>query len=463
LKHHSYSLRRRLLASLLVSMLVILGAVGFFANFVSQHEADEIFSARLATSARVLEALLARQLEKATLARPVVIQLPPELETSKDDRGTESGHPYEGKIAFQVWNEDGVLLAKSASSPDDRLGPIIAGFHEHRAGQDLWHVFALKSGPIWIFAAEKHDVRDEMADEISLSILTPLIVGSLLLLVIVNAIALQSIKPVEELAEGISSRDPASLQPIALAKAPVELEPVIRELNKLLIRVQEAFSREQHFIDSAAHELRTPITAFQLHVQNALTAETMEAKNASLASALDASRRAARLAEQLLVFSRISAKDGAEARRPISMADVCRDVALMLEPITQTRSQSIHLELRSEATISGEKSKLERLVRNLIENASQYGPSPGVIGVSVDRQGDWLEVGIDNGGPAITEEEKARIFIPYYRTPGSKSAGSGLGLSIAKEIVLQHDGEISVEDKTPGHGVRFVMRFALQR
>lgn len=444
-------------------MLVILGAVGYFANLVSQQEADEIFSARLATSARVLESLLARQLEKVTLSRPIVIELPSALETSANDKPNEAGHPYEGKIAFQVWNDDGLLLAKSASSPDERLGPTTPGFHEHRTGVDLWHVFALKSGGVWIFAAEKHDVRDEMSDEISFTILTPLIVGGLLLLVIVNAIALQAIRPVEELTAAISSRDPASLQPITLEKSPVELQPVIRELNGLLYRVKQAFSREQHFIDSAAHELRTPITAFQLHVQNALSAETMDAKNASLESALDASRRAARLAEQLLVYSRISVQDGSEERKPVAMSDVCVEVTAMMEPIVQLRDQSITLHIATKAAVNGEKSKLERLIRNLVENASHYGASPGVIGISVAQEGDRLVVAIENDGRPISDEDKARIFIPYYRAPGATSSGSGLGLSIAQEIVLQHDGEIVVEDKTPGCGSRFVVRFPVYR
>lgn len=441
-------------------MLLILGAVGFFANSVSQHEADEIFSARLATSARVLEALLARQLEKATLARPIVIELPPELESKDGSPPSEAGHPYEGKMAFQVWSADGVLLAKSASSPDERLGPLIPGFHEHSADRTLWHVFALKSGTVWIFAAEKHDVREEMADEISISILTPLIIGSFLLLAVVNYIAIRSIRPIEELAGAISSRDPASLQPIRLASTPVELEPVTRELNKLLIRVREAFSREQQLIDAAAHELRTPITAFQIHVQNALSAETLEEKNASMKSALDASRRAGKLAEQLLDYSRISS-DTLEDKQKLCLADICRDAVHMMRAITQAREQTISVRIDSESRVFGNKDKLERLLRNLIENASLYGVSPGDIHVAVSERANHLYLAVENDGPAIPQAEKDRIFIPYYRALGTKISGSGLGLAIVREIVVQHGGEIHVEDKEPGRGARFVLKLPI--
>ncbi len=219
----SHSSRVRLLLSLLVSMLLILGTVGYVANDVSQHETDEVFSARLATSARVLEALVAGSLEIATVEQPIVIRLPPELERGGGDKPTASGHPYESKIAFQVWNSEGKLLARSNTSPADSLGPQRPGFHEHRVGNELWKVFSLQSGKLWIFAAERNDVREELADEISLSILTPLVIGGIVLLVVVNLLALQAIKPVEALALGISRRDPASLEHIAMPGAPTEL------------------------------------------------------------------------------------------------------------------------------------------------------------------------------------------------------------------------------------------------
>ena len=454
-----YSSRVRLLLSLLVSMLLILGTVGYVANEVSQHETDEVFSARLATSARVLEALVAGSLEIATVEQPIVIRLPPELERGGGDKPNASGHPYESKIAFQVWNSEGKLLARSNTSPADSLGPQRPGFHEHRVGNELWKVFSLQSGKLWVFAAERNEVREELADEISLSILTPLAIGGIVLLVVVNLLALQAIKPVEALALGISRRDPASLEPIALPGAPSELEPVIRELNELLTRVQEAMSREQRFIDSAVHELRTPIAAVQLHVQNAMAADNPRDKESSLQDALAASRRVTRLAEQLLDYSRVSASAGMEERGPINLRELCLEAAAMLRPILDRRQQRLEILDATDAVIVADKGRLERVVRNLVDNASQYGATPGVIGLSVRKAGDRAELVVENEGKAIPEQEKGRIFIPYYRALGSDSFGSGLGLAIVQEIVNQHHGSIRVEDKSPGNGTRVTVAF----
>lgn len=452
-----YSIRRRLLWSLLLSMLVVLGSLGYLSKSVTQEETEEIFSARLATSARVLEALLARQLEKATLANPIVIELPEEIGGAAGDAPNPAGHPYENKIAFQVWRGDGVMLARSSSAPSEPLGPLVSGFHEHHADSVLWKVFALRSGGVWVLAAEKDEVQQEMIQEITLSIISPLLLGGIALLVVVNLVALRAVKPVEALAKSISDREPSSLRPIRLPNTPVELLPVINELNALLGRVGDAFSREQRLIDSAAHELRTPISAVHLHIQNALNAPQEQERNASLQQALGASRRAAKLAEQLLVYSRVSASAGMEDKSAVALDVVCRDMIEVLRPVLESHQQQVDIQVAGLPVVYAEATKLERLARNLIENAAQHGVKPGLIVLSIVQAEGKVVLTVSNDGPAIPEPEKSRIFIPYYRIVGTSTFGSGLGLSIVQEIVTQLSGSVRVEDISPGRGARFVV------
>lgn len=454
-----YSLRERLLWSLFVSMLLVLGSIGLVANQVSQHEADEVFSARLATSARVLEALLAPSLSKATLAQPIVITLPEELEHAETDRPTSMGHPYESKLAFQVWSDEGLLLAKSATAPTDMLGPRVAGFHEHLVNNEIWQVFTLQSGALWIFAAEKNDVREEMAGELSLAILTPLALGGVLLLLVTNFLAIRSVKPVRSLAKSISQREPNSLDPIGVSNMPRELQSVVSELNALLSRVRSAFIREQRFTDSAAHELRTPIAAIHIHLQNAEAATRPEEIKESVAQALEASRRAKKLAEQLLVYSRVSSSVGLEHKSPLDLVEVSRQVVGMMSPIVAQREQRIEMSGTGPVMLQGERTKIESLIQNLIENASLYGASPSVISLSIVKRDKEIVLTVENDGRAIPDDEKAKVFIPYYRTPGSKVSGTGLGLAIVQEIANQHGAQVEIQDRTPGAGVRVCVTF----
>ena len=107
-----YSIRRRLIVRTMACMLLILGGISLAAHWFARYESEEFFSARLASSARVLETLVAHQLETATIGAPIVIPIPQQLGYSGG--ATPYGHPYEHKIAFQVWNADGRLVARSA-------------------------------------------------------------------------------------------------------------------------------------------------------------------------------------------------------------------------------------------------------------------------------------------------------------------------------------------------------------
>lgn len=456
-----YSSRKQILIGILVAMVLILGAVGWVAKIVSEHEMQQIFSARLATSARVLEALVARQLENATVAKPIIIKLPPELEQPGNDHAPELGHPYENELVFQVWSSEGILLAKSQYAPEQKLGSLEPGFKTTEANGFLWQVFTLESGSVWISVGERDDVRAEISRDISVGIILPLLIGGLILIVVVNTLAMKSIRAVETLSEIIASRDPTSDAPIAARYMPIEIEPVIKGINALLVKVREAFWREQRFIDSAAHELRTPIAAVQLHLQNALRADSPVETQASLESALTASRRATKLAEQLLAFSRINSADASADKELVCLADICQEVAALMQPLLEGRQQYIEFDAQTRLKILADKSQIERLTQNLLENASNYGVAPGTIHLIVRPSSERLELVVENDGESIPEIEKERIFIPYYRVLRKESSGSGLGLAIVKEIANQHEAILTVEDKTPGQGTRVRVSFSV--
>ena len=453
-----FSIRKRLLLGIFISMIMILGGMGLAAHFVTEHESEEIFSARLATSARVLEVLVAKQLEHATIANPIIIELPKELEHQHSSTEEINGHPYESKISFQIWHSNGKLLAKSATAPDKPLGPMTEGFGKNRIGEDLWQVFQLKSGDVWVMVAEMDAVREEMAGDLGVAIMTPLIIGSLILLIVINLIAYRSLQPLQYLANVIAAREPQSIKPIKLSQTPSELKPVIDELNHLLDRVQKAFKREQQFIDAAAHEIRTPIAALQLHIENAVHAKNDADRNQSLAEALNGLRRTTRLTEQLLTLSRVSGATDQE-QQVLSLDGICREVVKNTKPLITQRGQTIELNIKDDCLIHGEQHKLERVIQNLIDNASQYGSSHGLISVSLAKVADTIRLIVSNDGDIIPESEKSKVFDPYYRILGSKSFGSGLGLAIVKEIIQQHKGSIRIEDKSTGNGVQVIIEF----
>ena len=146
------SIHSVLLLGTIALLLVVLGAVAWISYDASEHEAEELFDARLATSARVLEALVARQIETATIAAPIVITLPRQLESETEDvEATPLGHGYETKIAFQVWRGDGQLAVRSASAPDVPFATTAApdpSAGPFQFSMRTWKDLVLSTGPL---------------------------------------------------------------------------------------------------------------------------------------------------------------------------------------------------------------------------------------------------------------------------------------------------------------------------
>ena len=180
------SIRALLLAGTSAALLAVLGAAAWLSFDGSQEEAEELFDARLATSARVLEALAARQLERATVAAPIVIALPRALESVGHDVPGPLGHYYETKIAFQIRDARGVLLARSASAPQAPFAPLEPGFLTRAFDARDWRVFTLHSGEVWIQVAERDDVRSELSEKLAFAAAAPLLAGIPLLLVLLS-------------------------------------------------------------------------------------------------------------------------------------------------------------------------------------------------------------------------------------------------------------------------------------
>ena len=454
-----YSIRQRLVRRTMVCMLPILAAILLAAHLFARHESQEFFSARLASSARVLEALAAHQLETATVAAPIEIPIPKQIGHSGGSSAW--GHPYEHKIAFQIWSADGRLLARSASAPAAALGPFAPGFSEKRLDDTLWQVFALQSGQVWVLVAEKDEVREEMVYQLGTAVLVPVLVGSILLVVAVNLVLSSNLAPLRKLADAIARREPASLAPVTLAGLPDELTPVADELNNLLLRVRLAFEREQQFIDAAAHEIRTPIAAVQLHVQNALRARDEGERARSMSEASAALKRTTLLAEQLLTFSRLTSKTDVTLHDHVSLTEVCREAIEFHEPLLERRGQSIGLSAPHDRWVEGDPFRLQQLLRNLIDNASQHGLADGDIDVAVggDDHAVWLQV--SNDGQPVPDDEVERVFRPYYRLQSGAVTGAGLGLSIVAEIASQHGARVSIGRKADGQGCVVTVAFPL--
>ena len=460
----SRSIRALLLAGTSATLLVVLGAAAWISHSGAEEEAQELFDARLATSARVLEALVARQVATATVAAPIVIELPGPLEATAHDVPNPLGHYYETKIAFQVRDSGGRLLARSASAPEAPFGPLDGGFSTHPFGGQEWRVFTLRSGETWVQVAERDDVRGELAEKLAFAAAAPLIAGIPLLLALLSLLIRHGLTPLSELAREVATRQPGSVEPLTPGRVPAEIAPLVEALNGLLARVRDALERERRFTADAAHELRTPLAALKVHAQNAARATSAEERETSLRRMLEGLERTVHLAEQMLAYSRAAAPgDGARVER-VALDSVLRDAVTDVRPRAQERRCAIDLEVdpgARGAAVNGDRQKLASLATNLLDNAVRHGPEGGRVLATLHREGDRAVLAVADEGPGIPAELRERVFESYYRIPGTRDSGGGLGLAIVREIAEAHAARVAIEDGPAERGTRVTVKIRI--
>jgi two-component system sensor histidine kinase QseC len=404
----------------------------------------------------VLAALPTSEPPAAAGEAPIVVALPSWIEPETHDEPSPLGHYYETKIAFQMRDAGARLLARSASAPEAPFAPLAPGFATRPFGGEDWRVFTLRSGEVWVQVAEKDDVRGELAEKLAYASVAPLLAGIPLLLALLALIIRYGLAPLSGLARQVAARQPGSVEPLALARTPAEIAPLVEALNGLLARVREALERERRFTADAAHELRTPLAALKVHAQNAARAASEVERRASLERMLRGLERTVYLAEQMLALSRAAAAGEAER---VPLRALAQEAIEAVQPRAAERRVRLALDAADDPAVRGDRGKLLSLVINLLDNAVRYGPEGGRVRLALRRENGRATLSVSDEGPGIPAELRERVFESYYRIPGSAGTGSGLGLAIVREIAEAHGARVAVEDATGGTGTRVAVAF----
>lgn len=442
------SIRGTLLLVLLGTLGTLMAVAGWFSYRAGLQEAGEMFDARLVQSTRVLVSLVDAPLSElnAYPGEPIVLRgWHGQAQGVGEDLAFQDGHAYENKLAFQVWDARGRLLLRSDSAPLTPLAERVPGYADVVIDGARWRTFTLRSREgRWFQSAESTDIRQELATDIAGGTLTPLVLSlPLMALVIWWSVALAT-RSLRRLSHEIGQRDPERLALLDPDQVPREAQGLVRALNSLLQRLDVALVRERRFVADAAHELRTPISALKVHADNARLAQDATDREDSQRLLADSVARVERLIAQLLSLSRAENVGGVRHRTRLSLDALVRTEVDELRPLAEQKQQSLRVDL-DDVQVSGDEFALGLLVRNLVENAVRYTPAGGTIEVRVSRPGAHAVLEVDDSGPGIPEADRERVFDPFYRRLGSGEEGSGLGLSIAREVLVSHLGTIRLD------------------
>jgi two-component system OmpR family sensor kinase len=278
------------------------------------------------------------------------------------------------------------------------------------------------------------------------------------------AIARTALRPVDAMsrtARRISGEDlHARLVPRGTGD---ELDRLGETLNAMLARLEETFAQMRRFTADAAHELRTPLTALKGTIEVALRAERSgEEYRRVLASSLEDVERLVRLAEDLLLLSRLSVPAVAP-REPVELEPLLAEVADVARRVADARGVALVVKERAPAAVVGDPIALRRAVMKLVENAVRYTPRGGRAELALRVADRWAEVAVRDTGIGLHPADLERIFEPFVRLDAARArdtAGAGLGLPIARSIVTAHGGTLAAES-APGAGSTFTIRLPL--
>ncbi len=311
-----------------------------------------------------------------------------------------------------------------------------------------------------IVVGQMTSVRDEIARDSALRTLLPIAILIPILLLLVGALIRAMLKPVKDLALDIDQRAQDDLREMSEAGIPTELRPFVVAINRLLSRVAQSMAGQRRFLADAAHELRTPLTALSLQ-SGLLGAADMSAQARERLGALQGGlERSRQLLDQLLALAR--AQDGPQqALQQVSVFAVFLQVAEALMPLALAKQIDLGMLGEQDYTVLATEIDLRTLVKNLVDNAIRYTPAGGRVDLSARCAEGRTELLIADTGPGIAEEERARVFDPFYRLLGSGEMGSGLGLSIVQSIAQRIGAHINLEHVNTSEktGLRVVVSF----
>lgn len=447
-----------MLAPLFLAWLLSIGAI----YLITASLANAPFDTTLENNLRVLAQQIRIQNEQIKLALP---------QAAIDLLHADHTHP----TYFQVRRSNGEQIDGDPELPsplaEDMPAPGQVLFRNARVGKLEMRIAAMalpvslqdESNPQnWLLLqiGETLDKRSELSQEIIKGVVLPQFVIVPISIVLVWFGLYRGIRTLARLQERILARAPDDMRPINPNEAPAEVTPLVDSFNQILARLERNIQNQRRFIADAAHQMRTPLAGLRTQAELALRQTETTEIHRSLQQLATSSERATHLLNQLLTLAHAerhgeSSSDARDSFAPIDLESLARDLLRDWVPVALGRQIDLGYEASDTAVpISGNEFLLRELLNNLIDNALHYTPKGGIVTVRISadhapQSGQAVAVmEVEDNGPGIPESEREQVFERFYRLSSHATDGSGLGLSIVREIALQHQARL-VLDRNP--------------
>jgi signal transduction histidine kinase len=376
----------------------------------------------------------------------------------------ENKEEQDNGFVMQVWNEAEPLRSTEpirSSRPNFELSRGSAtGYSDASIHGEKWRVYTIVYSDRTVQVSQSDKVRRGIATKVALCALLP-IAGLLPLTSVLLVIGIGRIlKPLSDVTNAVTQRGASSLAPLPAECIPGEIAPLVAEMNELLLRIRENIESQRHFVLDAAHELRTPLAALQLQIENLSQSQSQDDLDARVGELRSGMYRASHLVEQLLKMARYGAKNQ-PARTKMDLGEIVKACIGDFIPLAEQRGIDLGMIRDETAIIWTNANDLRILFDNLLDNAIRYTQQGGQIDVSVVISGQKAVVKIADNGPGIPEQLLPRVFDRFFRAGQHETEGSGIGLAIVKAIADRESAEITLINRPDGNGLIATVSFDL--
>lgn len=453
------SLRQQLLLWLLVPLIALLIADAWFSNRVAVQTADQAFDRLLLASAEAIADDIDVHEGQLVVDLPyAALQL---LESNIQERIFYRVINPEGKT---VTGYDDLPLPESRPLPGREWTPYSARY----LGEEIYLVALNKqlygtglTAPVIVIVAETGEARHALSTQILLQGVARqtglIIVAGLLVWFGLH----RGLKPLRLLRDSLLARTPNDLRPIDPSGVQVEVRPLIDAMNEHTARIGRLLASRQRFVVDASHQMRTPLAEIRTQIEYVLRQKRPDLLVLTLEEVHADIDRLSRLIAQLLLQAR-SEPDAYPDHRllPVDLATVARSTSLDLAPAARKKNIDLSFDASGSCVCRGSELLLHELVANLVDNAISHGRISGTVDVRVRRAGDRVILEVEDDGPGIPFSEREKAFERFYRLPNAASGGSGLGLSIVRDICTTHLARVHLDDSRTGRGLCVRVDFA---
>ena len=425
------------LVGLLTVVGILAGAVSFYfalqeANRLLDHQLSQI--ARSVDEGSQLPAMQARFRQES------------ELERKRD-------------FVIQVWLGRGPV--HSSRPGFDLPQAAAAGFSDLSTKHSRWRVYTMIHPDRTVQVSQAEDVRLNIASHSAMRVLFPVAVLIPLSWLLIAVVVRRLLKPLALVTEAVIQRDVASRAALPVDNIPEEVAPLIRAINDLISRLGEALELQRQFLADAAHELRTPLAALQLQIENLSQNLAREELDVRIDEMRRGSQRASHLVGQLLKIARYEAQGKPPALSEVRLDSLVKACIADFIPMAGHRGIDLGMTHDDAATIIGNPEDLRILFGNLLDNAIRYTPEGGRVDVRVAISDGKVIVEIADTGPGIPEFLQARVFDRFFRAAGQDTEGSGIGLAIVKAIAKRQAAEVALANRLGAQGLRASVVFSV--